>query len=492
MEKFPDDFLWGGATAANQYEGGFDEGGKGLNTADVITSGSHDIKRRITYKNLVTGETGSVPMFGAQSKIPENCIPAIIEGEYYPSHTATDFYHNYKEDIALMGEMGFKTFRMSLNWARIFPNGDDGEPNQKGLEFYDRVFDECIKYGIEPLVTLSHYETPLNLSIKYGGWVGRECIDFFENYAKTVFAYYQGKVKYWLTFNEINCMEYVPFVAGGVVDPSPQNKAQAAHNQFVASAKAVKAAREISGDIKVGQMLAYTPIYGYTCDPVDQLMVMEATHTTLFYSDVQTGGKYPEYRLKKYEREGIVLNDEPDDYELIAKYPADFLSFSCYGSSTMTTHSGDESGGNLFKGVKNPYLESNAWGWPTDPNCLRISLNTLYDRYHKPLWVVENGIGWDDQKDPDGRVHDSYRIDYLRANVSSMRDAITKDGIDLMGYTMWGCIDLVSAGTGEMKKRYGFVYVDRDDEGNGTLQRSRKDSFYWYQGVIENQGSNLD
>jgi 6-phospho-beta-glucosidase len=493
MKGFPKEFLWGGATAANQYEGGWNEGGKGINTSDVMTSGSHTVPRRVTYKNVKTGETGSVFGFGPDAKFPEDCIPAVIEGEYYPSHVATDFYHHFKEDIAYMGEMGFKTFRLSMNWARIFPNGDDAEPNEEGLKFYNEVFDECVKYGIEPLVTLSHYETPINLTIKYGGWSNRKCIDFFENYAKTVFKYYEGKVKYWLTFNEINIMEFAPFVAGGVSDPTPQNKAQAAHNQFVASAKAVKAAHEINDEIKVGQMLAYQPIYAYTCDPADQLMVMEAAQTSLFYTDVQTGGHYPAYRLKKYEREGIVLDTEPEDFDLLEKYSADFLSFSCYGSSTFTTHDDvDKSGGNFIMGIKNPYLETNAWGWATDPACLRIALNTLYDRYHKPLWIVENGIGWDDKKEEDGSVHDTYRIEYLRKNIESMRDAINIDGVDLMGYTMWGCIDLVSAGTGEMKKRYGFVYVDRDDKGNGTLERSRKDSFYWYKKVISTQGKDLD
>jgi len=493
MKGFPEGFLWGGATAANQYEGGWNEGGKGISTADVITSGSHTVPRRLTYKNVKTGETGSIVAFGPNTKIPEDCIPAVIEGEYYPSHVATDFYHRYKEDIGYMAEMGFKTFRLSINWARIFPNGDDVEPNEEGLKFYDAVFDECLKYGIEPLVTLSHYETPLNLTIKYGGWSNRKCIDFFERYAKTVFKRYSGKVKYWLTFNEINIMEFAPFIAGGLADPSPQNRAQAAHNQFVASAKAVKAAHEINPEMKVGQMLAYQPSYAYTCDPDDQLLVMELSKNTLFYADVQTGGKYPAYRLKKYEREGIVLDTEPEDFELLEKYPADFLSFSCYGSSTFTTHKEvDQGNGNFVFGVKNPYLETNEWGWATDKNCLRIALNTLYERYHKPLWIVENGIGWDDKKEEDGSIHDSYRIDYLRKNISSMRDAVNLDGVELMGYTMWGCIDLVSAGTGEMKKRYGFVYVDRDDKGNGTLERTKKDSFYWYKKVIETNGADLE
>ena len=491
--SFPKGFLWGGATAANQYEGGYLEGGKGLSTADVVTAGSHTTPRQITWRNPETGETGCTGIgFGAAMAFEKGAIPDVIDGAYYPSHVATDFYHHFKEDIALMKEMGFKTFRMSMNWARIFPNGDDETPNEEGLKFYDEVFDECAKYGIEPLVTLSHYETPLNLVHKYGGWQNRKCIDAFVKYSTTVMKHYKGKVKYWLTFNEINMMSMIPFFAGGCMQNDEQTKAQGAHNQFVASALTVKAAHEISDEIKVGQMLAYQPNYAMTCDPNDQVLVMERNHSTLWYSDVQTGGKYPNYKLKEYERKGIVLETEPEDFELLEKYSADFLSFSCYGSSTFTTHDSEAGSGNFVMGVKNPYLETNAWGWATDPHCLRLACNTLYDRYHKPLWIVENGIGWDDKKEADGSVHDTYRIDYLRANVKSMDDAINLDGVELMGYTMWGCIDLVSAGTGEMKKRYGFVYVDRDDKENGTLERSRKDSFYWYKKCIASDGADLD
>ncbi len=494
MAKFPKDFLWGGATAANQYEGGFAEGGKGINTSDTLTNGSHTVPRRVTWKNPTTGETGAAVMgFGDGNRlIPEGAEPAVLDGYYYPSHVATDFYHHYQEDIALMGEMGFKTFRLSMNWARIFPNGYDEEPNEEGLQFYDNVFDECKKYGIEPLVTLSHYETPIGLTKKYGGWIDRACIDHYVRYATTVMKRYLGKVKYYLTFNEINIMGMMPYMAGGIVDLSDQAKAQGAHNQFVASALVVKAAHEISPELKIGQMLAYQPVYAYTADPADQLMALKGMQETLFYSDVQTGGAYPAYKLKEYEEKGIKLNDTPEDYELIKNYSADFLSFSCYGSSTVTTHDAQRGSGNFSMGVVNPYLQTNAWGWPTDPQCLRIALNQLYDRYHKPLWIVENGIGWSDVKEEDGSVHDTYRIDYLRQNIASMRDAINIDGVDLMGYTMWGCIDLVSAGTGEMRKRYGFVYVDRDDEGNGTLARSKKDSFYYYQKVIASEGEDLD
>lgn len=402
-----------------------------------MTSGSHMKPRRITWKNPATGETGSVPIaFGANLSLPDGAVPAILPGEYYPSHEATDFYHHYKEDIALMGEMGFKTFRLSISWSRIFPNGDDEQPNEAGLAFYGRVFDECQRYGIEPLVTLAHFDPPVNLSVKYGGWASRKCIDLFERYARVCLERYKGKVKYYLTFNEINGIQMIP-TGSGLLKDTPQNKAQGAHNQFVASAKTVRAAREIDPNIRVGQMLLYSCNYAMTCDPADQLLLMEKMHETLFFADVQTGG-------------------------------------------------------NLSLGVKNPYLESNEWGWATDPCCLRIALNTLYDCYHKPLWIAENGIGWNDVKEADDTIHDQYRIDYLRQNIQSMKDAVELDGVDLMGYTMWGCIDLVSSGTGEMKKRYGFVYVDRDDEGNGTMKRYKKDSFYWYKKVIETNGENLD
>lgn len=494
MNRFPKDFLWGGATAANQYEGGFQKDGKGLNAIDVLTNGSNTEPRKVTWKKA-NGTTGATPMvWGKNFDFPKDARPAIVTGYYYPSHSATDFYHHYKEDIKLMAEMGFKVFRLSLGWSRIFPNGDESEPNQAGLDFYDKVFDECHKYGIEPLVTLSHYETPLGLISNYGGWKNRKLIKFFTNYAKTAFTAYKGKVKYWLTFNEINAMDEAPYMGGGLLDTSKQARAQGAHNQFVASSLAVKMAHEIDSNNKVGQMLAYSPIYGLTADPKDQLTALKKMQNALFYADVQTGGYYPEYRLKQYERNGIKLDDKPEDYDLIKQYPADFLSFSCYGSLTITTHDkeGKAGGGNLGANtVKNPYLEINEWGWATDPDVLRIALNQLWDRYHKPLWIVENGIGWNDQISEDGKIHDDYRIKYLDANIKSMRDAINLDGVDLMGYTMWGCIDLVSNGTGEMKKRYGFVYVDCDDQGNGSMKRVPKDSFYWYKQVIASKGSNL-
>lgn len=494
MSKFPKDFLWGGATAANQFEGGYNEGGRTLAMSDVLTGGSHTKPREIGWIIPQTGETGTTGM-GRKKPMyfPEGSVPYIMKDAYYPAHQASDFYHHYKEDIALMAEMGFKTFRMSLSWSRIFPDITSDLPNQEGLEFYDHVFDELLKYGIEPLVTLFHFDIPIQLITEFGGWKNRDVIDLAVKYTKTVMERYKTKVKYWLTFNEINMMENVTVLTTGNINETPQDKAQSALNQFLASALTVKEARRINSEFQVGMMLGYQPLYAETCDPEDQLFILQKMHSLFyFYSDVQMTGKYPAYKLKEYERKNINLDLREGDLKLLEKYTCDFLSFSCYGSSVFTTHDSVlDGGGNTVHGKKNPYLEANAWGWETDPHCLRIALNTLYDRYHKPLFIVENGIGWADVLEEDQTIHDSYRIDYLRKNIQSMNDAINIDGIPLLGYTMWGCIDLVSAGTGEMKKRYGFVYVDADDMGNGTWNRYKKDSFFWYKKMIESNGEDL-
>ncbi|MCH4020592.1 MAG: family 1 glycosylhydrolase [Erysipelotrichaceae bacterium] len=486
MANFPKDFLWGGATAANQYEGGYSADGKGLSVCDVITGGSREHRRQLTWVNPADDTCGYADLMRKQSfKLPEGAEPGVIPDTYYPSHKAVDFYHHYKEDIALAAEMGFKAFRMSVNWSRIYPKGDEKEPNEAGLKFYDAVFDELLKYKIEPLVTMSHYEIPLHLAVSYDGWTDRRTIGFFLNYAKTLFTRYKGKVRYWLTFNEIDTVKNVPFVNAGVMDYSEQNVAQAAHNMFVASAKTVELKNQIAPEMMVGQMLAYMPIYGRTCNPKDQLLAMDRDRDALFFSDVQVGGSYPNYKLKEYERKGIVLNDEPEDYELIRKYPCEFIGFSCYKSMVVSAEEPDA------RNLKNPYLKESEWGWAIDPDCLRLTLNRLYDLYHKPLWIVENGLGAEDKVE-NGKIHDQYRISYLKDSIKSVSDAINLDGVEVMGFTPWGWIDIVSAGTGEMKKRYGFVYVDLDDQGNGTFERIRKDSFYWYQKVISSNGTDLE
>lgn len=472
MSVFRDDFLWGGACAANQFEGAWDVDGKGPSVPDLCTNGSHTSPKWVTT--------------------------AIRSDRLYPSHEAIDFYHHYEEDIALFAEMGFKTFRTSINWTRIFPTGMETEPNEKGLEFYDKVFDCCKKHGIEPLVTISHYELPYALVEKYNGWASRELIEFYMNYCKAIFERYKDKVKYWLTFNEINMLLHMPFMGAGLLFAPGENvqqvKYQAAHHELVASAKAVKLAHTIMPDAMVGCMLAAGQFYPRTCAPADVQAAAEADRDNYFFIDVQSRGEYPVWAKKRMERAGIALQVEPGDEQLLKEGTVDFISFSYYSSRCTTVDPelmNKASGNAIMDAVKNPYLKASDWGWAIDPVGLRITMNSLYDRYQKPLFIVENGLGAVDKVEADGSIHDTYRIDYLRAHIEQMEKAINEDGLPLLGYTTWGPIDLVSASTGEMKKRYGFIYVDKDNEGKGTLARSRKDSFYWYKKVIASDGEDL-
>jgi 6-phospho-beta-glucosidase len=473
--KFPEGFLWGGATAANQCEGGYCEVNKGLTTIDVVPAGKD---RMLVMK-------GQLKMLECD------------DVHYYPSHEAIDFYHHYKEDIAMFAEMGFKTFRLSLSWARIFPNGDDAKPNEEGLKFYDSVFDECLKYGIEPLVTITHFDVPLHLVKTIGSWRSRRMVVHYERLCEVIFNRYKNKVKYWLTFNEINMLLHLPFLGAGLVFEEGENeeavKYQAAHHQLVASAKATEIAHRINPNFKVGCMLAAASFYPYSCDPEDIWSAMGKDRENYFLIDVQSRGKYPNYAKKMFERKGITIKMEESDEELLRNNTVDFISFSYY-SSRLTSANPNvnlETAGNAFKTLRNPHLKASEWGWQIDPLGFRVTMNALYDRYQKPLFVVENGLGASDTPDENGYVEDDYRIDYLREHIKAMRDAVNIDGVELWGYTSWGCIDLVSASTGEMKKRYGFIYVDKDNEGNGTLKRSRKKSFYWYKKVIETNGEEL-
>ncbi|KMY48281.1 glycoside hydrolase family 1 protein [Peribacillus loiseleuriae] len=480
-KEFPKGFLWGGATAANQLEGAFDQDGKGLSSADLVAYIPKDQRKKDNAIEITSDE-----------------IEKILSGEKvarYPKREGIDFYHRYKEDIALFAEMGFKVFRLSLNWARIFPNGDDQEPNEAGLKFYDDVFDELHKYGIEPLVTLSHYETPYGLTEKYNGWLGREVIGCFERYAKTVFTRYKDKVKYWLTFNEINMITLSPFTGGGIVSDRTEHPLQAQyqglHHQFVASALVTKACHAIIPGAKIGCMLARMETYPNTPNPLDVRKAQLENQMNLFFTDVHARGEYPNYMNRFFKENQISIKKEDGDDEILKEYTVDYVSFSYYMSLTASASpEGERAQGNLFGGVKNPYLESSDWGWQIDPIGLRIMLNDMYDRYQKPLFLVENGLGAYDRVEEDGSIHDDYRIDYLRKHIEQMREAI-EDGVDLMGYTSWGPIDLVSMSTSEMTKRYGFIYVDLDDDGNGTLKRSKKDSFDWYKKVIESNGVEL-
>ena len=474
------DFLWGGATAANQFEGGWNVDGKGASTSDMLTAGTHTIPRKITKET--------------------------IDGLNYPSHEAIDFYHRYKEDIKLFAEMGFKVFRMSIAWTRIFPNGDDKEPNEAGLKFYDDVFDELKKYNIEPLVTISHYEMPFNLTKKYNGWASRNLIDFFINYCSVIFNRYKDKVKYWLTFNEINCgtMPMGGYLGLGILNEGTEDflhqndnkqiRFQALHHQFVASAKAVKLGHSINKDFKIGCMIAHMTTYPYTCNPDDILLAQKKNQLANdLCGDVQVRGEYPFFAKRYFEENNIVLDITEEDKKILKEGTVDYYTFSYYMSNCESA-SGDEdkTSGNLLGGIKNPYLEASDWGWQIDPKGLRYTLNELYGRYNIPLMVVENGLGAFDKVEEDGSINDDYRIEYIREHIKAMHDAIEIDGVELLGYTTWGCIDLVSASTGEMSKRYGFIYVDRDDEGNGTLERIKKKSFDWYKKVISSNGESLE
>jgi 6-phospho-beta-glucosidase len=480
--QFPEGFLWGGATAANQLEGAYNEGGKGLSIFDMV-------------QFVPKEERGNEIEMDVKSKKELEDLLAGKGGDNFPKRRGIDFYHRYKEDIALFAEMGFKTFRMSISWPRIFPNGDDREPNEEGLAFYDKVFDELLKYGIEPLVTLSHYEIPLSLVQNYNGWADRRVVEFFVNYAETVFNRYKGKVKYWLTFNEINISTLSPYIGSGIlideVEHKEQTVYQALHHQFVASARAVKACHEIIPDAMIGCMLARMEVYPETCSPDDVLEAQKEDQMNLFFTDVQVRGYYPSYMLSYFEENDIKINMLPGDEEILLQHTVDFLSFSYYMSMVASGAPGKKKEkGNFFSGVKNPYLESSDWGWQIDPKGLRITLKKMYDRYQVPLFIVENGLGAYDKVEEDGSINDDYRIDYMRSHIEQMKEAI-KEGVDLIGYTSWGCIDLISAGTSEMSKRYGFIYVDQDDYGNGTLARSKKKSFDWYKNVISSNGEEL-
>nr|WP_314462861.1 glycoside hydrolase family 1 protein [uncultured Clostridium sp.] len=479
MSVFSENFLWGGAVAANQCEGAWDVDGKGISASDVCTGGSHTRSKRITR--------------------------TLEPDTFYPSREAIDFYHHYKEDIALFAEMGFKVFRFSIAWTRIFPTGMEETPNEEGLAFYDRVIDECRSHNIEPLITISHYEMPFALTEKYNGWTSRECVDLFVKYAVTLFKRYKGKVKYWLTFNEINAgtMPMGGFLSLGILNEgttdftnqvdNPQLRYQGLHHQFVASALAVKAGHEIDPDCRIGCMICHITTYPMTCNPDDILEAQKRNQIlNQFCGDVQVRGEYPKFMDRYFKDNGIEIRMEPGDLEIIKEGCVDYYTFSYYMSNCASADPDlEKTSGNLMGGARNPYLESSDWGWQIDPKGLRYTLNELYGRYQIPLMVVENGLGAYDKKEEDGSIQDDYRISYLKKHIEQMAEAVA-DGVDLMGYTPWGCIDLVSASTGEMAKRYGFIYVEKYDDGTGDLSRKKKKSFDWYKKVIESNGEVLD
>lgn len=488
---FPNGFFWGGSLAANQCEGAYLDGGKGLSSSDICTRGELKKMKDITYS--VNGEVQSIPLFQAKN-IPEGAQFGCFNDFDYPSRTASDFYHHYKEDIALMAEMGFTMLRMSINWPRIYPNGDDPEPNEAGLQFYDDVFDELKKHGIEPLVTLSHYEIPLSMCNRFNSFMDRRAIMCFEKYASTVFKRYKGKVKYWLTFNEINSVNMVPWMNCGVVARTPEDTAVVSRNLLLASARAVQIGHEIDPENQIGCMLAYNTAYADTCHPNDVLATQKALDGIYFYGDVQCFGEYPKYQLRSYERQGIHLELSDEDRDILRHGTVDFVSFSYYMSSVVSANPEKLAtvSGNVSRSLPNPYLERSEWGWQIDPVGLRIALNTLYNRYRKPLMIVENGLGARDTLTEGGEVHDDYRIQYLHDHIREVEKAVSEDGVDLRAYCPWTALDVVSASTGELAKRYGFIFVDYHDDGTGDGTRYRKDSFYWYQKVIKNKGGSYE
>ena len=470
------DFLWGGATAANQCEGGWQKGDRGMALVDVIPYG----KNRMP---VMEGHMG-------YRELPGDSV--------YPGREAVDQYGHYKEDIALFAEMGFKCYRFSFLWSRIFPTGEEEEPSQEGLKYYEAVIDELLRYEIEPIVTICHFDIPLNLVEKYGSWRNRKVIDCYLNYCETIFRYFKNKVRYWITFNEINMLMHLPFMGAGICffegEDEEAVKYQAAHNELVASAYAVKLAHEINPEFQVGCMLAAGNVYPYSCRPEDVWESMKKDRENYFFVDVQSRGEYPAYAKKMLEREQIHIEMKEGDEKILRENTVDFISFSYY-SSRLTSADPEvnrvRTTGNVMSSLRNPHLEVSEWGWQIDPLGLRITMNALYDRYQKPLFIVENGLGAVDTPDTEGNIHDNYRIEYLREHIKAMKDAVNIDGVELLGYTVWGCIDLISASTGEMKKRYGFIYVDKDNDGEGTLKRSKKDSFEWYKRVIATNGECL-
>lgn len=471
----PDNFLWGGATAANQCEGAYNVDGRGLAGTDVIPQGGDRMKILVEGISNLT----------------------MDDNRYYPSHEAIDFYHHYKEDIAMFAEMGFKVFRMSMSWSRIFPNGDDETPNEAGLQFYENVFKELQKYGIEPLVTIIHYDLPLNLMIKYGSWKDRRMVEFYKRYVMTIFKRYKGLVKYWLTMNEINTAIFLPFNSMGVIfDDSESHEQQrytAIHHELVASAWAVKIAHEIDPEYKVGNMVCAAKWIPYTCAPNDVLSSIDKDHNLYFFADVQSRGYYPSYKLREFDRLNVAIPFVEDDEKVLRENTIDFISFSYYGTHVTSADPevNEAQGVSDLKTLTNPYLPEVRYKRQDDPIGLRITLNELYERYQKPLFIVENGTAGAEEL-VNGTVEDDYHINYLREHIKAIKDAVLIDGVKLLGYTTWGCIDLIAASSGLMSKRYGFIYVDKDDQGRGTLKRYRKKSFYWYKKVIESNGADLD
>ena len=485
--QFPQDFLWGGAIADFQAEGGYEESGRGTVTLDYVTQGSKDTPRLLTY---VTPD-GKRHADDFRVPLPKGAKGCFDTDYYYPSLHAVDFYHHYREDIKLMAEMGATVFRFSICWTRIFPRGDEEQPNEAGLAFYESIVDECRKYGIEPLITICHDEIPTYLADTIGGWLDRRTIDYYLNLCRSLFERLGSKVKYWLTFNEINTLNgYISF---GCTQRDHRVRFIGAHHMFVASARAVKLCHEMIPGSMVGAMFASSPCYPRTCKPEDVFMQLQTRRRSFLYSDVMMRGYYPSYAQTILEEYGASIPWDDGDEEILREGTLDFYSFSCYRSTTVSVDTKFANPGvEVLSFDQNPYLPSTTWGWPIDPMSLRYLLNEVWDRYQKPMFIVENGMGEIDRPDENGYVEDDYRIDYLKNHFKEIRKAICLDHVEVLGYTMWSFMDVVSLGTGEMEKRYGWVYVDMDDLGNGSKRRIPKKSYYWMREFLRSGGATLE
>lgn len=467
--------LYGGATANSQYEGGFGVSGKGMDTQDCRpylkrTSNATTSTRLLTQENI-------------------NYAKTETDNKKFPFRTASKGYEFWEEDIELIKELGLHVYRLSISWARLYPQGDEEEPNQEGIAYYDKIIKKVHEAGIKIFLTMNHFCYPLHLIESYGGWTNRKLIDFYLRYAKTVFENWGEYIDFYLPFNEINAGYFSPFNGVGLIreEDKPYDQSKiflSLHHQFVASAKVIELGHKMVRG-QFGCMAACFCYYPYSCKPEDNLKYVKDEEVyQWFFLDVLSRGIYPSYMNRFFKENNISFEVTEEDLRLLRENPADFVSFSYYQSCVVSTDEREMTAGNLVVTTKNPYLKATDWGWQIDPIGLRITLNKVYDRYQKPLFISENGLGYKDVLEDDGTIHDSYRIDYLKTHFEQIDEAIL-DGVDLLGYIMWGIIDIVSAGSCEMEKRYGVVYVNADNEGNGDYKRIKKESFAWYQKFLE-------
>ena len=486
--SFSKNFLWGTSISAEQVEGGYDEGGKGLTQCDFAAAGSASDMRKV-YFEKVDGTRGSMPQF---SRLPDGAKYKLFDDLHYPNHIASDFYHHWEEDLALFHEMGFTTFNTTVAWSRIYPRGLEGGVNQEGIAFYRRVFERAKEYGMDPVITLYKYDEPVYFEETYGGWENREMIDEFVGFATTCFKEFKQYINKWLTFNEINIL--LEFHTMGNDSETLQTRVVQLHNQMVASARCVKAAHAIDPNLKVGCMIAGYCVYPLTCDPADVMLAEQAFQNHFCYTtDTMMRGAYPTFAPSFWQKNHLHVDITEQDQRDLAEGKCDFIAFSYYMSKVVTTHENSLKafGAGTKSDVRNPYLKYSDWGWAIDPVGFRYFLHMLNDRYQKPIFDVENGLGAYDKIAADGHIHDDYRIHYLSAHIQPMKKAV-EEGVRLFGYTTWGGLDLVSFTTGQMDKRYGMIYVDMNDKGEGDLHRVRKDSFYWYKKVIASNGEDTD